>query len=68
MLGTAVTITGVNLGTATAVHINGTATPIISDTATKIQVDVPPGASTGYLTVTTPIGTASSAKTFKVEA
>jgi hypothetical protein len=63
-----VTIAGLNLGTATAVHFNGTSTPIISETATKIQVNVPTGASTGSITVTTPAGTAISAKPFKVVA
>jgi hypothetical protein len=63
-----VTITGLNLGTATAVHFNGTSTAIVSKTATQIKVNVPAGASTGSITVTTPAGTAISAKTFKVVA
>jgi streptogramin lyase len=68
MLGSAVTITGLNLGTATAVSFNGTPAAIVSKTATKVQADVPSGASTGPITVITPAGTAISAKTFKVEA
>ena len=47
------TITGLNLGTATAVAFNGTSAAIISKTAAKVLVDVPVGASTGSITVTT---------------
>jgi hypothetical protein len=63
-----VTITGLNLGTATAVAFNGTSAAIISKTATKVLVDQPAGASTGSITVTTPAGTAISATPLKVMA
>jgi hypothetical protein len=43
-----VTITGLNLGTATAVAFNGTSAAIISKTATKVLVDQPAGASNRF--------------------
>jgi len=55
-----VTITGHNLSGATQVAFNGTPATIVSDTATKIVVTVPAGATKGHITVTTRAGTATS--------
>jgi hypothetical protein len=38
----------------------------MSDTATKIVTQVPAGAATGHLSVTTPAGVATSTATFTV--
>ncbi len=62
--GTTVTIKGLNLSQAIAVAFNGTAAPITSSTAAQIVTQVPAGATTGPITVTTPAGTATSAQTF----
>ena len=64
--GTIVTITGTNLApAANEVSFNGeAATDIISDTPTKIRVKVPAGATTGYITVTAPSGSVTSASKF----
>jgi plastocyanin len=64
--GATVTITGQNLTHASRVSFNGTAATISTDTATKIVVKVPVGATTGRIAVTTPGGTATSATTFTV--
>jgi streptogramin lyase len=64
--GTTVTITGQNLSGATAVTFDGTATTIVSDTGTQIVTAVPAGAATGQITVTTPVGTATSLASFTV--
>ena len=65
-VGTKVTIKGTNLSGATKVTFHGTAAAIASDTATKIVVDVPAGATTGKITVKTANGTATSATKFTV--
>jgi len=75
--GTVVTITGTNLLTA---HVtfdgdgggtlgSGTARKgtVTSDTSTKITVEVPAGATTGYITVTTPLGSAITSTKFALE-
>ncbi|HEY1919097.1 MAG TPA: IPT/TIG domain-containing protein [Streptosporangiaceae bacterium] len=64
--GANVTIVGQNLSGATSVAFDGTAATIVSDTATKIVATVPAGAATGPITVTTPVGTATSSNTFTV--
>jgi uncharacterized protein (TIGR03437 family) len=56
-----VTIKGTNLTGATVTFTSGVAAPVVSDSATKITVDVPSGASTGPVTVTTSGGSASAA-------
>ncbi|WP_460504390.1 IPT/TIG domain-containing protein, partial [Hymenobacter agri] len=52
--GTTVAITGTNLAGATSVNFNGTAATFTVNSATQITATVPPGASTGTVTVTTP--------------
>lgn len=64
--GTKVTITGHNLAAATRVTFNGTSAAIRSDSATRIVVKVPAGATTGHIAVTTAGGTAMSSKVFTV--
>jgi hypothetical protein len=64
--GTTVTIKGTNLAGATKVTFNGKAATITSDSATKIKVTVPSGATTGKIKVTTPGGKVTSATNFTV--
>jgi hypothetical protein len=47
------TISGTNLASATVVTFNGTVATIISDSAGKIDADVPGGPTTGYIQVKT---------------
>jgi len=65
-VGTSVTITGTNLGSATSVKFNGVSAAITSNTATRITATVPATATTGKITVTTAGGTATSATDFTV--
>jgi hypothetical protein len=65
-VGTAVTITGSNLDGATAVSFNGVNGIVTRNTAAKIKVKVPAGATKGKITVVTPGGTAKTATAFKV--
>lgn len=66
-VGTAVTITGTGLTGATAVTFGGVkATTFSLKSATEVTADVPTGAKTGAIAVTTPGGTATSSKTFTV--
>lgn len=64
--GAKVTITGKNLAGASQVTFNGTAAAITKDSATRIIVKVPAGATTGKITVVTPAGSVVSSKVFKV--
>jgi virginiamycin B lyase len=63
---TTVTITGQSLAGATDVNFNGTAATITSDSGNKIVVTVPAGATTGPISLTTPDGTLTTRKTFRV--
>jgi plastocyanin len=65
-IGTKVTITGQNLAHASRVTFNGTSAAIISNSATRIVVKVPSGATTGHIAVTTSGGTATSPGVFTV--
>jgi hypothetical protein len=65
-VGAQVAITGLNLLGASVVAFNGTPAAIFSDKAKKIVVDVPAGATTGFISVTTSVGTATSAAAFTV--
>jgi len=66
-VGTSVTITGANLTEATAVAFNGTPAAsfsVVNDT--HITVEVPAGATTGVIAVTTPLGAGTSPAAFTV--
>jgi IPT/TIG domain len=65
-VGAKVKITGTNLAGATKVAFNGKAATITKDSATKIIVKVPSGATTGKIKVTTPEGSVKSATKFTV--
>jgi len=65
-VGTEVTINGTNLEGTTGVTFNGTTATVKSNTATKIGVYVPAGATTGYIEVKTAGGTAKSVSKFTV--
>ncbi|MDE3244542.1 MAG: proprotein convertase P-domain-containing protein, partial [Acidobacteriota bacterium] len=66
--GLPVVITGTNLGGATAVRFNGLSALFIQDSATQITALVPTGATSGFVTVQTPSGTATSPASFTVSA
>ena len=65
-VGETVTIKGTNLNGASQVIFNKTTGTITRDTATKLKVKVPSGATTGYITVVTPGGQVKSATKFSV--
>jgi hypothetical protein len=60
--GTAVTISGTNLGGATGVSFGGAAAMVAADSSTQITVTSPPGTGTVSVTVTTPGGSAPAGK------
>ncbi|MBF9142347.1 IPT/TIG domain-containing protein [Hymenobacter properus] len=65
--GTVVTITGTNFTGVTAVLFNGVTAPTFTvNSATEITVTVPAGATTGFISVTGPGGTATSTTVFTV--
>jgi hypothetical protein len=66
LVGNLVTITGVNFTGATNVSFNGTAAAYTIDNDGQITVQVPVGATTGPITVTTAGGVAPSETTFTV--
>ena len=67
LVGTQITITGGSLSGASSVKFNGTeASTFIVDSQTQIRANVPAGATTGKITVTTSGGTALSTNDFKV--
>ena len=65
-VGTVVTIVGTNLSGATKVAFNGVKATITKNTATKIKVSVPLGATTGKIKVVTPGGKVTTATAFTV--
>jgi hypothetical protein len=66
-VGTTVTITGTNLTGASSVRFgNGASTASVAATDTTVTVNVPSGAKTGAIQVTTPGGTATSSQSFRV--
>jgi hypothetical protein len=66
-VGAEVTITGEHFTGATSVQFNGaSASTFTVDSATQIRVDVPAGATSGQISVTTSGGTAFSASDFTV--
>ena len=67
--GTAVTISGTNLGGATGVSFGGAAAKITADSGTQIAVTSPPGSAGAVsVTVTTPGGTSSGKFTYVIPA
>lgn len=67
--GSSVTITGTGFSAdppSNAVSFNGVSAVITALTTTQIVATVPPTASTGPITVTSPFGTAVSTKSFKI--
>jgi hypothetical protein len=65
--GTLVTISGSNLNGTTAVRFNAVnAASFTVVSAAQVTATVPAAASTGYITITTPLGTASSPSMFTV--
>ena len=65
--GASVTITGANFEEATEVRFNGVrGTAFSVDSPRQITVRVPPGSTTGSITVTTPGGTATSFDDFRI--
>ncbi|MGI4823100.1 MAG: beta strand repeat-containing protein [Janthinobacterium lividum] len=67
-VGTSVVITGTNFGGTTGVTFNGTTAPgfTVNAGGTQLTVNVPTGATSGPIAVTTPGGTATSASSFTV--
>jgi hypothetical protein len=65
-VGTSVTITGTNLGGATAVRFNGVGAGFSVVSSTQLTATVPSGAKNGPISVTTPGGTATSSTSFRV--
>jgi hypothetical protein len=65
-VGIAVTITGSNFTNTSAINFNGVAAPFTVLSATTIVAGVPAGATTGKISVTTPVSTATSAMNFIV--
>ena len=66
-VGTSITITGTNLGSATAASVNGTAGTITgTPTATSLTFVVGAGSTTGAVSLATPGGPASSGTSFTV--
>jgi uncharacterized repeat protein (TIGR03803 family) len=66
-VGAAVSILGTDLTGASGVSFNGTAATFAVVTASEIKTTVPAGATTGTVAVTTPSGTLSSNKPFRVD-
>ncbi len=65
-VGTTIKILGQNLASATGVSFNGTAATFTVVSNTYIKTSVPNGASTGFVTVTTPSRMLKSNKQFRV--
>ncbi len=65
-IGTAVTITGTNLGGTVGVLVGSVVTVPTSVSATQVVFAVPPGAVTGHIVLLTTSGAATSAGTFTV--
>ncbi|RPD47021.1 T9SS C-terminal target domain-containing protein [Hymenobacter sediminis] len=67
-VGTTVVLTGTGLSAATQVRFNGIPAPNFTvDSDARLTVSVPAGATSGPLTVTTPLGTTTSAASYVVQ-
>jgi molybdate transport system substrate-binding protein len=64
--GVSVSVTGTNLNGATSVTFQGVPAKFKVVSGTKLRITVPPKAKTGTITVTSPAGTATSARSFTV--
>ena len=64
--GATVILTGTNFTGATDVSFNGVSASFTEDSATQITTILPNSATTGTITVSTPVGTATSAANFTV--
>ncbi|WP_165495315.1 IPT/TIG domain-containing protein [Actinomadura roseirufa] len=64
--GTAVTVHGTGLGSATGVRFGGAEAPVTDVTDTRLRTTVPPGAVSGHPVVTTPGGPATGPAPFTV--
>jgi hypothetical protein len=65
-VGATIQILGDNLSTASAVTFNDTAAAFTVDSDTLISATVPAGATTGFVTVTTPTTTLKSNLKFRI--
>ncbi len=65
-VGVTIQILGTNLTGATSVSFNGTAATFTVESSTLISATLPGGATTGFVTVTTPTGTLKSNVKFRV--
>ncbi len=65
-VGANVIILGTKLTGTTAVSFNGTAATFTVVSSTEITTTVPSGATTGFVTVTTPSGKLKSNKKFRI--
>jgi hypothetical protein len=65
-VGTPVTITGTGLTQTTQVTFNGTVASFTVNSDTQVTANVPTGATTGKIAITTPGGTATSASSSTV--
>jgi hypothetical protein len=65
-VGSAIKILGTSLTGATSIAFNGAAATFTVVSSSLITTTVPAGASTGFVTVTTPSGTLISNKQFRV--
>jgi uncharacterized repeat protein (TIGR03803 family) len=67
-VGTKVLIWGANLLSTSAVQFNGVAATVVTNSGSShVWATVPPGATTGPVTVTTPGGTAATQSVFTVQ-
>lgn len=65
-VGTSVTVRGASLGGTSSLEFKGTPAAFDVVSSTEIRTQVPGGAATGKISVTTPHGSASSASDFRV--
>lgn len=66
LIGTNVTVNGTNFYNLTSFTIGGVAANVVSNSGTQLVGTVMSGATTGLVSVTTPLGTANSSSNFTV--